>query len=176
MKTHSLLILRHAKSDRDGDDSDDFARPLARRGRVDARRMAHWLEARGLTPDLVLSSPACRARETTEAVVEILRIPPGHVHYDDRLYLAACDTLIAVLRGTPTRAGMMLLVGHNPGLEDLLERLCPVAPPRNDDGKLLTAGALAQLMLRQPWSRLAPHGAELVELVRPRELKNRPED
>jgi len=171
MKTHCLLILRHAKSDRGGVPVEDFSRPLARRGRSDAPRMAHWLEARGLAPDLVLSSPARRARETTEAVTAVLRVPAGHIHYDDRLYLATCDTLLSVLRGCPTRAGTLLLVGHNPGLDELLEHLSAEPPPRNDAGKLLTAGAVAQLGLHQAWSKLAPHGAELVELVRPRELE-----
>lgn len=170
MKIRTLLILRHAKSDRDGAPADDFARPLARRGRRDAPRMGRWLQERGLTPDLVLSSPAQRARETTEAVTALLGVPAAHIHYDDRLYLAAPDTLLAVIAGCPARAGTLLLVGHNPGLEELLEYLCAEPPPRTDTGKLLTAGALAQLTLQQPWSKLAPRSATLVELVRPREL------
>jgi phosphohistidine phosphatase len=171
MTTRTLLILRHAKSDRDGAPADDFARPLARRGRRDAPRMGRWLESRGLLPDLVLSSPARRARETTEAVTAVLRVPATHIHYDDRLYLAASDTLLAVLAGCPSRAGTLLLVGHNPGLEELLEHLSAEPPPRNAAGKLLTTGALAQLTVRPAWSKLAPRGATLVELVRPRELE-----
>lgn len=172
MATRTLLILRHAKSERDAA-VDDFTRPLSARGRRDAPRMARWIAARGLAPDLVLSSTARRARETTEAVAEVLAIPTGHIHYDDRLYLAGCETLLAALRGCPSRAGTLLLVGHNPGLEELLEYLCAEPPPRNDAGKLLTAGALARLTVRQGWKGLAPHDADLVELVRPRELGER---
>lgn len=169
MTVRTLFILRHAKSER-GAAVDDFARPLSARGRRDAPRMARWIAARGPVPDLVLSSPARRARETAGAMAEVLAIPAGHIHYDDRLYLAGCDTLLAALRGCPTRAATLLLVGHNPGLEELLEYLSAGPPPRNDAGKLLTAGALARLTLHQAWGRLEPRGAELTELMRPREL------
>ncbi|MGE0371159.1 MAG: histidine phosphatase family protein [Gammaproteobacteria bacterium] len=170
MTTRTLLILRHAKSDRDGAAVDDFARPLAARGRRDAPRMGRWLRTRGLRPDLVLSSPALRTRQTTEAVQEALELPAERLRFDDRLYLAALATLLAVIADCPARTGTLLLVGHNPGLEELLEHLCAEAPPRNAAGKLLTAGALARLTVRQGWKKLEPHGASLVELVRPREL------
>lgn len=171
MTTRTLLILRHAKSDRDGDAIDDFARPLSARGRRDAPRMGRWLRAHGLRPDLVLSSPALRARQTTEAVLEALELPQERLRYDDRLYLAGVDTLLAVITECPARTGMLLLVGHNPGLEELLERLGAESPPRNAAGKLLTAGALARLSMRQVWKNPVPHGAALIDLVRPRELE-----
>lgn len=170
MKTRTLLILRHAKSDRDGAPGDDFSRPLARRGRRDAPRMGRWLEARGPAPDFVLSSPALRARETAEAVATVLGVPAARIQYDDRLYLATCETLLAVLAGCPARTRTLLLVGHNPGLEELLDYLCAEPPPRNAAGKLLTAGALARLTLRQDWKKLEARSAELLELARPREL------
>ncbi|MBK9131447.1 MAG: histidine phosphatase family protein [Gammaproteobacteria bacterium] len=172
MTTRTLLILRHAKSDRDGDAVDDFARPLSARGRRDAPRMGRWLRAHGLRPDFVLSSPALRTRQTTEAVLEALELPQDRLRYDDRLYLAGVDTLLAVIAECPVRTGMLLLVGHNPGLEELLERLSAEAPPRNAAGKLLTAGALARLSMRQTWKNPMPHGAALIDLVRPRELED----
>ena len=172
MTTRTLLILRHAKSDRDDDAADDFARPLSARGRRDAPRMGRWLRAHGLRPDLVLSSPALRTRQTTVAVLEALDLPGDRLRFDDRLYLADVETLLAVIAECPARTGMLLLVGHNPGLEELLERLCAEAPPRNTAGKLLTAGALARLSMRQGWKTPAPQGAALVDLVRPRELED----
>ncbi|MCC6207600.1 MAG: histidine phosphatase family protein [Gammaproteobacteria bacterium] len=170
MTTRTLLILRHAKSDSDGDVVDDFARPLSARGRRDAPRMGQWLRTHGLRPDLVLSSPALRARQTTEAVLEALDLPGDRLRFDDRLYLAEVDTLLAVIAECPVRTGVLLLVGHNPGLEELLEQLSAEAPPRNTAGKLLTAGALARLSMRQAWKHPAPHGAALIDLIRPREL------
>lgn len=172
MRRRTLLILRHAKSDRDGAPVADFDRPLARRGRRDAPRMGRWLEARGLVPDRVLSSPARRARETAEAVTAVLRVPAAHLRYDDRLYLAAADTLLAVLAECPSRIGTLLLIGHNPGLEELLELLSAEPPPRNAAGKLLTAGALARLELTAGWDGLTPRCATLIELARPRELES----
>jgi phosphohistidine phosphatase len=170
MKTRTLLILRHAKSDRDGAPADDFARPLARRGRRAAPRIGRWLQVHGPVPDLVLSSPALRARQTAEVVTEALDVPAERIQFDDRLYLATCDTLLDVLAGCPSRTRTLLLVGHNPGLEELLEYLCAEPPPRNTAGKLLTAGALARLTLRQDWKKLEARSAELLELARPREL------
>lgn len=169
MRTRTLLILRHAKSGRDGACA-DFERPLAGRGRRDAPRMGRWLRERGLAPDHVLSSPALRARQTAEAVMEALGMPAANIQFDDRLYLAARSTLLAAVADCPARANTLLLVGHNPGLEELLEYLAADQPPRNPAGKLLTAGALARLAVRHSWKDMRPRGAILMELVRPREL------
>lgn len=164
-----LLLLRHAKSDRDGRVDSDFERPLAKRGRKDAPRVGAWLRKQGLLPDLVLSSPAVRAGQTTAAVIESLELPAERVQFDERLYLADCQTLLEVLAAVPPRTARVLLVAHNPGLDELLECLAEDPVERTDSGKLMTTATLAWLATDDPWRTLTPGGSRLVRLVRPKD-------
>lgn len=163
-----LLILRHAKSDRD-DSVNDFDRPLAKRGAKDAPRVGAWLKAQGLTPDHIFSSPARRAQETALAVVDALGLSHEAVHFDDRLYLAPPGTMLEILATAPAKARTVLLVGHNPGIDALVEALAADPPERTSSGKLMTAGALAWLETDDPWRRLEPGGAALMTVWRPKE-------
>lgn len=164
-----LLLLRHAKSDW-AQDCDDFDRPLNKRGRRDAPRMGAWLAAHGLMPDRVLSSPARRARQTTEAVCEALQIPAGRIVWDRRLYMAPLPLLLGILMDIPADTRRLLLVGHNPGLEDLLVHLAREPLPPSPDAKLLPTAGLAHLRLDRGW-QAAPQGtAELLRRMRPRDL------
>jgi phosphohistidine phosphatase len=164
-----LLVLRHAKSDRGAGALDDFDRPLSKRGKKDAPRVGEWLKAQGLAPDCILSSPAVRARDTCRAVVDALGIAREGVVFDDRLYLAPPETLLEVLATAPAKAGTVLLVGHNPGLDGLVEYLAADPPARTASGKLMTTAALAWFETDDPWQRLGAGGAVLVALVRPKE-------
>jgi len=164
-----LLVLRHAKSSWDDASRADRDRPLAPRGRRDAPRMGRWLRDHDLVPDRVLSSPAARARETVEAVVEALG-GGIDVHLEERIYLGSAGELRRVLVGCPAACRRVLLVGHNPGLEDLVRELVGGAVEEPADGKLLPTAALARLAVRGTWSALGPGTATLVEIVRPRAL------
>ena len=120
MKT--LLLLRHAKSSWDDSSVPDFDRPLADRGKRDAPRIGKALGRRGLLPDLIISSPATRAKETIEAVIKAakLNIDP---RFDESIYGASSAELMKVITGLPGESSCAMLVGHNPGFEDLLARL-----------------------------------------------------
>lgn len=163
-----LLILRHAKSDWKQDCA-DFDRPLNPRGRRDAPRMGAWLADHELMPDRVLSSPARRARQTAEAVCEALHIAAGHILWDDRLYLAALPLLLDILAETPAETRRLLLVGHNPGLEDLVAHLAGSPLPHRPDEKLLPTAGVVHLRLGG-WRQLRQGVAELVQRTRPRDL------
>lgn len=165
-----LLLLRHAKSAWDRPALVDFDRPLARRGHEDAPRMAHWLRRQGLRPDVLISSPATRARQTMEAVVDAFAIEPTTVTYDSRIYEADVHTLRAALAALPPRPGCVLLVGHNPGLDDLLEWLCGGGLPYTPKGKLLTTAALARIEVHVEPQALAAGSGTLLDLIRPRGL------
>ncbi len=117
MKT--LLLLRHAKSDWDNTGLPDFDRPLAPRGRRDAPTMGKALNKRKPLPDLIIASPAVRSRETIEAVIEAakLDIQP---QFDESIYGASSDELLALVRRLPKTSSCVLLVGHNPGFEELV--------------------------------------------------------
>ena len=164
-----LLILRHAKSDWTDGAADDFDRPLSGRGRRDAPRVGVWLKHAGLVPDQVLSSPARRARQTASAVCKALGIPKAAITWDPAIYEASRAGLLGVLAGCPPTADRVLLIGHNPGLEDLLLYLTNEPPPPTPDGKLLTTAALARLAMPDDWQGALAGTAALLTLVRPHE-------
>lgn len=175
-----LLILRHAKSDQNAA-VEDFQRPLNARGRHEAGRIGHWLAAQQLLPDVVISSPAQRARETTLKACKAMHTPKQRIVFDERLYLADRQTLLAVLQEVmlevarevmPAQADTaprVLLVGHNPGLEDLLRFLTGDQVPMPDDGKLLPTASVARLELPAGPS-LSAVPARLISITRAKTL------
>lgn len=118
-----LTLLRHAKSSWCDPDLADFDRPLNKRGRHDAPIMAKRLAKRGLRPDLLLTSPALRARLTVEAVAEQLAIAADCLSFDAGIYQADLSQLLALLQNLAEDRQDVLLVGHNPGLTDLINYL-----------------------------------------------------
>lgn len=166
--THELLILRHGKSDWPVD-MDDFSRPLKKRGRRAAKQIGRWLHERHLIPDTILSSPATRALETAQQVCKQLGIDKSAIVCDPRIYEADALTLLDVLK-TSCHEQRVLLVGHNPGLEDLLLKLVPDSVPLSANGKCLPTAALAHLSFEGDWTELAEDGAKLVTLIRPDSL------
>jgi len=163
-----LLVMRHAKSDWDSGATRDFDRPLAARGHRDAARMAEWLEENDLHPDLLISSSAVRARETAGYVIEQLQIQASDVEFDDDLYHADADDWHIALAGQT--ANRILICGHNPGLDWLVDFLASAPPPETDDGKLMTTAAIAHLKIDRQWNQLGRGCGHLEALVRPREL------
>ena len=120
MKT--LLLLRHAKSDWDDTSLRDFDRPLAARGERDAPRIGKALRKRSPTPDLIISSPAVRAKQTIEAVMKGAKLNL-EIRFDETVYGASSPELMKLIRRLPDGKSFVLLVGHNPGFEDLVGRL-----------------------------------------------------
>lgn len=163
-----LLLLRHGKSDWDTNTS-DFDRPLKKRGKKGALCAGRWLTKRQLVPDLVISSPATRAFKTARIACKTMGLKRRRILTDDHVYLAQADDLVEVLRDCPEKARIML-VGHNPGLEDLLLYLVGgnVAVP--DDGKLLPTAAIAVLEMPDSWRGLGRGCARLLSLTRPAEM------
>ncbi len=122
MKT--LMLLRHAKSSWKDSDVSDHDRPLNKRGKKTAPQMGRLLRKDGLLPDLILASTAVRARETARAVAKAAKYK-GPVELLESLYLATAGKLLAEAQSrTPDSVGRLLLVGHNPGMEELVEILC----------------------------------------------------
>jgi phosphohistidine phosphatase len=161
MKT--LLILRHAKSSWKQPLA-DCDRPLNKRGKADAPRMGKVLRDAGLQPDWIISSTAKRARETAEKVVESLGTAAG-IELSSELYLAGPASYRRVLRRVSDAHHCVLVVGHNPGLELLLESL-------TGRSETLPTAALARVRLAiAQWSEFEDDlRGELVDLWRPRFL------
>ena len=162
MKT--LLVLRHAKSSWNDPALDDHERPLNKRGRRDAPRMGALVREYGLIPDLVISSDAVRARLTAEAVAEAARYA-GEILLDPHLYLACPADILSLLPTVRENPETVMIVGHNPGLETLVEQL---TGERQD----LPTAALAQIDLPiDQWRDLTRSTrGTLVGLWRPEKL------
>lgn len=164
-----LLLLRHGKSRWDTG-LDDIHRPLKDRGKRAAQRIGNWLLQNDLVPDLVISSPATRAIETARKACKVMAIPVKTIKQDDALYAADVTQLIQVISAIPKDRKRVLLVGHNPGLEDLLLDLAesPVERPRDD--KLLPTATLARLDMPGEWSDPVKGMTRVRGIIRPREL------
>lgn len=163
-----LLLLRHAKSDWDAGVESDFDRPLAKRGKKDAPAVGAWLYREGLVPDYVISSPAKRARQTATRVCKGLDFKKSQIVWDPRIYEADVETLLRVLADCPAQARLVLLVGHNPGLEELLRYLAGDEIETPEDGKLLPTATVARLEMPEDWRGLQAGCAHLVSITRPR--------
>jgi phosphohistidine phosphatase len=161
MKT--LLLLRHAKSSWKDAALADHDRPLNKRGKAEAPRVGEWLRKNDLVPDLILASTARRAHKTAERVAEASGYA-GEVQLEADLYLGDPEDYLDALQGVSDKYECVLVVGHNPGIEEFLELLT-----RSDE--LLPTAALAQISLPiEHWRQLtATTKGLLVNLWRPRD-------
>ena len=157
--THTLILLRHAKSAWPEGVRDE-KRPLAPRGRRDAPAAGRWLRDHAPGIDLVVCSPALRAAETWHLAAGELD-PPPPLRQDDRLYEATAGDLLAVTRELPPEVSTALLVGHNPGLEDFLAVLAGARHP-------LKTAAIAVITAPGSWARSQPGTWTLSKLATPR--------
>lgn len=166
--TRRLLVFRHAKAARPAG-VDDHDRRLAPRGEDDARAAGRWLHAAPWTLDRVLCSSAARARETwLRAAAEMTAKP--QVTYEKRAYPGDVSTLVELLRSTPDDVDTLVLVGHNPALEDLVVTLTgdAVGDARERVEAKFPTSAIAVLTLPGAWSALDAGAATLTEVVVPR--------
>jgi phosphohistidine phosphatase len=165
-----LYLLRHAKSSWKDTSLPDRDRPLAARGRRAAKAIARHLREQGIEPELVLCSTARRARETLDRIEPAFGKPV--IRVEDDLYAASADALLERLRSVPDTVESVMLIGHNPGLQELALTLARRSDTvRELEAKYPTA-ALATLMVPvESWQELDGETAELVALVRPRDLE-----
>lgn len=169
-ENHRLLIMRHAKSDWNTGTERDFDRPLSHRGRRDALKMASWLSGEGLTPGLLVSSPALRTLQTSEIIVRELGLNRDIVIRETQIYEAGLNDLLNVVDRYAGRDDNILLIGHNPGVDSLVSFLAEEEPARTATGKLMTTAALAILHYGPEGITTSEGSARLHRLVRPREL------
>lgn len=164
-----LYLLRHAKSSWDDPTLADPDRPLAPRGRRAAKAMADHLRRSRISPELVLCSPSTRTRQTLK------RIAPGlgknaEARIEPALYAASEAALLDELHRVPDEVDSVMLIAHNPGIQDLaLSLASPGSESTRMRSKFPTA-ALATLEHNVTWRELGPASAELVSFVTPKEL------
>jgi phosphohistidine phosphatase len=161
MKT--LLLLRHAKAENPAPGSSDINRALNERGKKEAQAIGTFIRKQNLTFDLVLCSPAIRARQTAELVLAAAEVT-ANVRYDQRIYEASPRQLLEVISEVEEDTSSVFLVGHNPGMEELLRALTGKEEP-------MATGTLARIDFDfDEWSRVIEDIGRLESIVRPNEL------
>ena len=171
-----LLLLRHAKSVPAGADIDDHERDLTARGVDDAPSIGRYISKQNFVPDLALVSSARRAVRTADLALAEVK-GTGKIEFGDELYLAEPRSLLAAIRKVSDKVETLLVVGHNPGLEQLASQLArePVTRKERDrfdlvEEKFPTA-ALAVLQFDvNKWREVATKQGALIDFVRPRDL------
>jgi phosphohistidine phosphatase len=157
----TLFLLRHAKSSWKDETLSDFERPLNSRGRKAAQTMSAFLKQEQIKPDLILSSLAVRARETIEIMMRSTRLEVN-LRFDERIYEASAGRLLEVVTQIEDENRTVMMVGHNPGFEELLTALT---------GKIETmpTAALAKITFKTSSWNNAVKGGTLAWVVRPKE-------
>jgi phosphohistidine phosphatase len=172
-----LLLLRHAKAVQDGKDgAGDHTRELTGRGRRDAARMGAWLHEHGFMPDLMLCSTAARTRETWSSVAEELG-GNADIQFMKQLYLAPVKTIFGAILAVDDAVQTLLIVGHNPGSEDIAMLLAQPAADKEERSRLETltdkfptaALAILEFEVRE-WIAVKPQSGKLAAFVRPKDI------
>lgn len=172
-----LTVFRHAKSDWDDPVARDFDRPLNGRGTRAARLMGQFAAREAMRFDSMIASPAVRCVETLNGFFDGYGSTIEPI-WDRRVYLASSVTLLDVVRETPRGVNSLILVGHNPGLEDLVLGLVPETGEDADSNarralvelKFPTASIAHMAWAGDDWSRLSDGTAQLLSFTRPRDL------
>lgn len=160
-----LLIMRHAKSSWGNETLSDHDRPLNKRGLRDAPRMAQLLVEWELVPEIMLCSTAKRARMTAQLLVEIFGNVSVQLDTFDQLYLAQPEAYLELLQQLPDSCGRVMVIGHNPGLEELVAEL-------TGEDEFMATAAIAHVDLGQDtWAPLPkPGSCKLIAVHRPKEV------
>ncbi|MGD9971226.1 MAG: histidine phosphatase family protein [Sulfuricurvum sp.] len=160
-----LYLIRHAKSDWSDPGLSDFDRPLNARGEKNAPFMGSVLHARAIRPDLILASPAVRAKSTAVSIAEAIGYPPEEIRYDESLYLADPLALETALRRIDDSVRSVFLVAHNPGLTEYVTYLSGY-PIDN----VPTCG-IVEIALPARWSDLTQNSGNFVSFDYPKRHK-----
>ncbi len=166
--TFHLYIMRHAKSDWAAAGASDFDRPINKRGKRSAILIGEWMRENNRLPQKIISSPAVRAKQTTELVIkQFPSMNSGEVTYDKDLYLADPDTLIEVIQLYKNDLNSLMIVAHNPGLEQLVHSLSSEAD--TDYRSMTTANLVIFEYLDNQFNPLTDKG-KIIEFIKPKEL------
>lgn len=171
-----LYLLRHAKAEPASAERSDAARALARRGREDAKLVGRTLQEHGLLPDYALVSPVVRTRETWDLISAQWQTVP-EIRPDARIYDAPAARLLTLIRTADDATRALMIIGHNPGLHDLVLRLAPRGRPDAIAAvadNLPTCGLAVIDFADAPWSAVALASGTLAGFLSPALLRNAP--
>ncbi len=158
----NLILIRHAKSSWDDPSLIDRERPLNKRGKRDAPCMGRMLKQRELPPDLILSSPAKRALKTAKLVAGEIGYPKKRIEVREEIYAQGVEALLKLLAGLDDARERVFMVGHNPELTDLANRLTGA-----DIGNVPTCGVVSVEFNRNHWRDCVLEGGRLGFFERP---------
>lgn len=168
-----LILMRHAKTEKDSESGEDRDRRLDKRGRDDAAMIGTWLSENGALPDLALVSTAVRTRQTWDIMAT--HLPRCETNFLDELYLASALEIFRIVRKTPAKVPTLLIIGHNPGLHEIAWTLIGKASARDRHAlaeNLPTAAAVTIKFSVADWKGLSPQGGVLSKFVTPKHLKD----
>lgn len=155
MKT--LYLIRHAKSDRNDPSLSDYDRPLNKRGMNDAPLMGSILLKSGIHPDLILSSPALRAKTTAIAIAQALSYPTDSIRYDHALYASDVETILTLIRDVPVSIDTLFVFGHNPEFTE-----CANLITDGDIDNIPTCGVVAMRLKNESWESIGANSADII--------------
>jgi phosphohistidine phosphatase len=158
-----LMLLRHAKSSWGNPGLRDFDRPLNGRGERAAPFMGEVMRRHGLDPEVIISSPATRAKRTAQLVADAA-LWKTIIQYDERIYEATAGQLLELASELPAEVNSALLIGHNPGMENLLYHLT------GEDRHLATATLAVLHFDTDDWTQIGTSAAHLELFLKPKEL------
>ncbi len=167
-----LLLFRHAKAERSIPGGPDRERPLIERGRKDAARIGAYMAAHALVPDRVLISIAARTQQTWQAAARAFKPAPAATTVE-KLYDALPHAILAAIKDVPAKAHTLLVIGHNPGLQELALMLIAsgdVEAREQLREKLPTSGLVIIDFAFDDWNKLHPHSGRLERFVSPKTL------
>ncbi len=169
-----LFILRHAKSSWSDPFLDDFERPLNKRGKQACVDMGQWLNKQNINADLVLCSPAKRAKDTWKRIKKE-QVAFGKKEFVASLYLASTRELLKVIKKAPTKVSCLMLIGHNPGLHELILQLVNTKALNSEQTqdlqhityKFPTTGFAHLQFAVENWADVAPLTGKLYRMMMP---------
>jgi phosphohistidine phosphatase len=153
-----LTLMRHGNAQWKDPQISDFDRALNRRGNSEAEAMSRRLAELGLVPAMLLTSSARRAQQTADIVARELHVPSRRVHRDESLYLAGAEEILAAVRALGPRIPHVMIVGHNPGITEVAQRLAPESHLYN----LATAAVCSLTFNSRTWAGVAPENVREV--------------
>ena len=171
MKT--IYLARHAKSSWNAKFLKDFDRPLNSRGESDAVKIGEAMRSMSWQPEKIIASPAVRAKQTCETYCESLNYSIENVEWNAEIYAAYTITLLQLLTGLEESTQSVMLIGHNPAMEDLLIHLCGysnVSAKAQQDGKIFTTANVAKISTNASWKDLVIDEMNFENMLRPKEL------
>lgn len=164
-----LLLMRHAKSDWTNQLA-DIDRPLNSRGRKDALHMAAHLKELGITPHRMVVSSSVRTRETASLLIKVFSVDTIDIHFEQALYLASRQTICEIAENYAEENKRLLVLAHNPGMDESVIFLASERPTYTSIGKLMTTCAVANFQLDSTEALHKAGQGDLKQLFRPKEI------